>query len=154
MKIFFILGNNKLTSRMFQGWIIQHLSIRTMSHLLEESLDLSLMISKWLLQLQMSQQHPKAIRRHLWKKRDWGRKLLFLFFKINFIYLFLTVLGLRCCSGFPLVAESRGYLWLRCTGFSLWWLPFLQSMVSRARGLSSFSSWAPELRLNSCGTWA
>ena len=45
-KIFFILGNNKLTSRMFQGWIIQHLSIRTMSHLLEESLDLSLMISK------------------------------------------------------------------------------------------------------------
>ena len=46
MKIFFILGNNKLTSRMFQGWIIRHLSIRTMSHLLEESLDLSLLISK------------------------------------------------------------------------------------------------------------
>lgn len=30
--------------------------------------------------------------------------LLFLF-----IYLFLTVLGLRCCSGFSLVAASRGY---------------------------------------------
>ena len=27
----------------------------------------------------------------------------------NFIYLFLTVLGLHCHAGFSLVAESRGY---------------------------------------------
>ena len=27
----------------------------------------------------------------------------------SFIYLFLAVLGLRCCMGFSLVAASRGY---------------------------------------------
>ena len=31
------------------------------------------------------------------------------FFKNNFIYLLLDVLGLPCCMGFPLVAESEGY---------------------------------------------
>ena len=33
--------------------------------------------------------------------------IIFFFFK--FMYLFLAVLGLRSCSGFFLVAESRGY---------------------------------------------
>ena len=31
------------------------------------------------------------------------------FKKSNFIYLFLAVLGLRCCVGFSLVAASGGY---------------------------------------------
>ena len=30
-------------------------------------------------------------------------------FIFNFIYLFLAVLGLHCCSGFSLVAASKGY---------------------------------------------
>ena len=38
-----------------------------------------------------------------------GAFTCFLFVKINFIYLFLAVLGLRCCMGFSLVAASRGY---------------------------------------------
>ena len=48
---------------------------------------------------------------------------------------FLAVLGLQCCVGFPLVAESRGYSSLQCTCFSLWWLLLSQNMGSRARGL-------------------
>ena len=34
--------------------------------------------------------------------------------KINFMYLFLAVLGLHCCMAFPLAAVSRGTLWLQC----------------------------------------
>jgi len=32
---------------------------------------------------------------------------MYLFY--NFIYLFLTVLGLRCCEGFSLVVAGGGY---------------------------------------------
>ena len=32
-----------------------------------------------------------------------------LFFKNNFTYLFLAVLGLHCCEGFSLVTASGGY---------------------------------------------
>ena len=32
-----------------------------------------------------------------------------LFFKNNFIYLFLAALDLRCCASFSLVAASGGY---------------------------------------------
>ena len=38
------------------------------------------------------------------------------------IYLFLAVLGLRCCSGFSLVAASGVHSSRRSTGFSLRWL--------------------------------
>ena len=38
-----------------------------------------------------------------------------------FIYL-LVVLGLCCCTGFSLVAASRGHSSLWCAGFLLWWL--------------------------------
>jgi len=38
-----------------------------------------------------------------------------------FIY-FLAVLDLGCHVGFSLVAVSKGYSWLWCTGFSLQWL--------------------------------
>ena len=38
-----------------------------------------------------------------------AQKCLILVFLYNFIYLFLAVLGLRCCVGFSLVAESGGY---------------------------------------------
>ena len=61
---------------------------------------------------------------------------------ILFIYLFLAALGLRCCAqafsscgergllffavcGLSLVAESRGYSLLPCTGFSSRWLLFV-----------------------------
>ena len=64
--------------------------------------------------------------------------LLFLsFLKSNFIYLFLAVLGLCCCVGFPLVMTSRGY-----------------SPGSRHKGFSSCSSRALEHRINSCVTRA
>ena len=48
-----------------------------------------------------------------------------------FIYLFLAVLGLRCCSGFSLVAASGVHSSLRSTGFSLRWLLLLQSLGCR-----------------------
>ena len=36
-------------------------------------------------------------------------KEFFVAFKILFVYAFLCVLHLHCCSGFSLVAESGGY---------------------------------------------
>ena len=45
------------------------------------------------------------------------RKLFLPFLIYNLIYLFLAVLGLRCCSGFSLVAASRGYTLVAAWGF-------------------------------------
>ena len=63
--------------------------------------------------------------------------------------------------GLALVATSRGYSLLRCTGFSLRWLLLLQSTGSRhvgsvvvALGLSSCGSRALGHRLSSHGSWA
>ena len=88
--------------------------------------------------------------------RFWG------FFNKFFFYLFLVVLGLRCCArGLPLVAASGGYSSSPCAGFSLRWLLLLRNTGSRcmgsvvvARGLSSCGSQALERRLSSCGTRA
>ena len=52
---------------------------------------------------------------------------------------------------FSLVEVSGGYSLVTAHGFSLWWLFLLQSMGSRACGLSSCGSWALEHRLSSCG---
>ena len=51
------------------------------------------------------------------------RKIDFLFLSIYFIYLFLAVLGLCCCVGFPRVVASGAYSGCsvqasRCDGFS------------------------------------
>ena len=48
---------------------------------------------------------------------------------------------------------ARVCLWLQSTGFSLQWLLLLQSVGSRASGLSSCGSWTLEHRLNRCGAW-
>ena len=58
-----------------------------------------------------------------------------LYLNYLFIYLYLAVLSLLCCTGSSLVAVSRGYRSLQCVGFSLWWLLLLQSTGSRAYGL-------------------
>ena len=64
------------------------------------------------------------------------------------IYLFLPALGLRCRAwGFSLVAASRGYSSLWCTGFSLQWLLLLQSTGSRCTGFSSCGTRAQQLWL-------
>ena len=90
------------------------------------------------------------------------------FLKILFIYFWLRWVFIAAC-GLSLVAESRGYSLLRCTGFSLRWLLLLQSTGSRhmgfsscgtrasvvvAHGLSSCGSRALECRLSSCGPGA
>ena len=60
------------------------------------------------------------------------------FQKINlFIYLFMAVLGLRCCAQAFLVAGSGSYSLLRCMGFSSQWLLLLRSVGSRRAGFSS-----------------
>ena len=64
-----------------------------------------------------------------------------------FIYLFLAVLGLRCCVRLSLVAASRGYSSLQCEGFSLWWLLLLRSTGSRRTGFSSCGTRAQYLWL-------
>ena len=57
-----------------------------------------------------------------------------------FFYFWLRWVFVAAC-GLSLVAVSRGYSSLGCTGFSLWWLLWLQSMGSRW-GSSSCSTWA------------
>ena len=47
--------------------------------------------------------------------------------------------------GLSLVAVSGGYSSLRCVGFSLRWLLWLQSTGSRRVGFSSCSAWAQYL---------
>ena len=73
----------------------------------------------------------------------------FLFFKYNFIYLFMAMLGLQCYAVFSLVAASESGSSLRCSSFSLWGLLLLWSLGSRAHRLSSCGFWALEHRLNS-----
>ena len=91
-----------------------------------------------------------------------------------FIYLFLAVLGLRCCTqafsscskggilfvaarGLSLVAARGGYSSLWCTGFSLRWLFLLRSMGSRCAGFSSCDTQPSVVvarGLSSCGLQA
>ena len=67
----------------------------------------------------------------------------------------MAVLSLHCCTGFSLVAESRGSSPVavaqasHCSDFSCceaWALGYV--------GFSSCHCWALEHRLNSCDTWA
>ena len=80
-------------------------------------------------------------------------------FFLLLIYLFVCFYPWQCrvsiaVHGLSLVAASRGYSSLRCAGFSLSWLLFLQSIGSRRTGFSSCGSWALEHRLSSCGARA
>ena len=62
--------------------------------------------------------------------------LVFSFFFFFFLsYLFLIALGLRCCTGFSLVAASGGYSLVVVVR-----LLFLQSIGSRLPGFSSCGS--------------
>ena len=56
--------------------------------------------------------------------------------------------------GLSLVAASRSYSSLQCTGFSLQWLLLSWSTGSRRAGFSSCGSWSLERRLSSCGARA
>ena len=55
------------------------------------------------------------------------------------------MLGLRCCTGFSPVAVHR--LLIAVASLVL-------NTGARVQGFSGSGSWAPEHRLNSCGTWA
>ena len=75
------------------------------------------------------------------------------FLKIYFIYLFLAVLGLRCCVlSFCSCGKWASY----CGGFSCCRSCALGAWASVvvARGLSSCGSRALERRLSTCGTQA
>ena len=73
------------------------------------------------------------------------------FFIYNFTYLFLTVLGLRCCKDFSLAAVSGGYsscgTWAsHCSGFSCW-----GAQIFGSTSFSICSSWALEHTLSGRG---
>ena len=63
---------------------------------------------------------------------------------IYFIYLFLAVLGLHCCTqAFSSCGERGSHCTsLQCAGFSLQWLLLLWSAGSRHAGFSSCGTWA------------
>ena len=64
-----------------------------------------------------------------------------------YLYYFLAVLGLRCCTQAFSSGDKPGLLFTVVPGFSLWWLLLLQST-----GFSSFRSQEPWL--SSCDVWA
>ena len=77
------------------------------------------------------------------------RTTLLIFFKqasINFLINLFICFWLRwvfvAARGLSLVAVSRVYTLLRCTGFSLRWLLLLRSMGSKRTGFSSCGAWA------------
>ena len=57
-----------------------------------------------------------------------------LFWILLLTYACLTVLGLHCCAGFPLVAASENYFLSQCAGFSSQGLLLLRSTGFRAHG--------------------
>ena len=70
-----------------------------------------------------------------------------------FVYLFLAVVDLRCCTWVSPVVASRGYSPLQCVGPRLQWLLLLQSAGSRHTGFRRCCSQALEPGLSSCGAW-
>ena len=78
--------------------------------------------------------------------QDWS---FIQFFLINlFIYFWLRWVFVAACR-LSLVAMSRDYSSLQCTGFSLRWLLLLRSLGSRHVGFSSCGAWAQQLWLAS-----
>ena len=86
-----------------------------------------------------------------------------IFFSINlFIYLFLAVLGLRCCAQAFSSCGERGLLFVVVCGLLIEVASLCcgaralgaQASVVVASGLSSCGSRALELRLSSCGALA
>ena len=82
--------------------------------------------------------------------------LSFFFFINLFIYIFYFWLRwvFVAARRLSLVAASRSYSLLHCTGFSLRWLLLLLSTGCRCTGFSSCGSRALERRLSSCGARA
>ena len=76
------------------------------------------------------------------------------FWKRIFFFFFGCVGSSLLRIGLSLVAASRGYSSMWCTGFSLWWLLLLQSTGSRRVRFSSCGSRALQRRLGSCGSRA
>ena len=69
------------------------------------------------------------------------------------IYLFLAVLGLPCCTGFSLVAESGDYFLVAMSRLLIVVASFLVKLRPRTPGLSSWGSQALKYMLNGCGAW-
>ena len=68
------------------------------------------------------------------------------------VYLFLAVLGLLCCSGFSLVAESRGYCLVAVHDLLIVVALFCcRAQAPGYTGFHSYSSQVLVLRLRSCG---
>ena len=70
-----------------------------------------------------------------------------------FMYFCSAVLGLHCCAGYSPVA-ARGFLVAVVSLAGEYGLEDTQPPVAVACGLSRHSSWALQLRLNSCGVRA
>ena len=67
-------------------------------------------------------------------KRKTYVSFLFFFFNLFILFYFWLCWVFVAVHGLSLVAASRGYSSLRCTGFSLRWLLLLQSTGSRRTG--------------------
>ena len=100
--------------------------------------------------------------------RDWNSENMFIivtmllisyitFSKLSYIsiYLFMAVLGLHCCVGFFLAAESGGYPLVAVASLVVehgFW--GLWASVVEVHGLRSRGPGALEFRLDSCDAWA
>ena len=92
-----------------------------------------------------------AQRSNHWSTREFPSTCFYLFFKNNFIhYFFLAVLGLRCCTGFSLVAA----LGLLTVAASLWGTRSRRAavaVVSRGLCCSAACGLFPDQGSNLCG---
>ena len=73
-------------------------------------------------------------------------KVLSFFFFLRYCSLILLTYLFWLCWVF---VAAWPFLWLWCSGFSLWWFLLLRSTGSGMRGLSSCGSWPLEHRLRS-----
>ena len=93
-------------------------------------------------------QRARSYPQSFWFSR-WGCVQTLHFFpflkKTYFIYSFLFVLGLHCCTWAFSSCGKRGYSSLQSAGFSLWKLLLLWSMGSKAPVSSACGTW-----LSSC----
>ena len=86
------------------------------------------------------------------RKSFYFRKLFSLYWVSTFIlmfltYLFLAVLGLRCCTGFSLLVASKSSCLVEPRELLIAVAPLVVSTGSRHSGFSSCGPWAQQLQL-------
>ena len=145
--------------RLSLGWVClqAHVVVRSTQFSVgywTEGLNVSLVVSWSLLLAPCHVGHPQMTSCFLQASKEKSPSEMGSILFQNVLFLFLAVLGLRCCAGFSLVVVIRGYSLLQCTVFSLCGFSCCRAQALELVGFNSCNSQALEHRLNNCGTQA